>query len=101
MWETGSSWLVVGEVIEFYIMNTPDSFRDKAIADFRIAAKKKYDIGQAEHGGFLPDRANLDEIEEEVIDLWFYLRALRHKINRMSSSETLVGAIKQTEADNE
>ena len=56
--------------------------RDKAIAHFRKAAFAKYNRGQKEHGGFLPDRLHdFTSLEEEVIDLWFYIQALKHKLD--------------------
>lgn len=78
-------------------MNTPETFRDKAIADFSVMAKTKYDKGQVEHGGFLVDRADFDDIEEEIVDLWFYVRAMRQRLERLQSSQVTVGSIQQSQ----
>ena len=51
-----------------------------AINDFRIKAEKKYVSGQNEHGGNLWEKPGLLEMmEEEVIDQWFYLQALKQQ----------------------
>lgn len=78
-------------------MNTPETFRDKAIADFNVMAKAKYDKGQVEHGGFLVDRAGFDDMEEEIVDLWFYVRAMRQRLERLQSSQVTVGSIQQSQ----
>ena len=57
--------------------------RDEALEAFAVKAKEKYDKGQEEHGGLLTDRACMDDLEDEVIDLWFYIQALRTKISRL------------------
>ena len=59
---------------------TPEGFRDGAIEDFVTLAFNKYNKGQEEHGGYLPDRASFQDLEEEIIDLWFYVRAMRHRV---------------------
>ena len=77
-------------------MNTPESFRDQALADFQKKAFEKYNKGQIEHGGFLPDRADFDDIEEEIIDCWFYIRGMRQRLERLKSSQVTTGAILQS-----
>lgn len=61
---------------------TPDEVRDHAIARFKAKAAEKYDKGQAEHGGLIVDRDLLNEIEDEAIDLVFYIFALRLNLQR-------------------
>ena len=78
-------------------MNTPETFRDKAIADFNVMAKAKYDKGQVEHGGFLVARADFDDMEEEIVDLWVYVRAMRQRLERLQSSQVTVGSIQQSQ----
>ncbi len=60
---------------------TPDEIRDKAVARFNEFAPVKYDIGQAEHGGLLHETVTIQHLEEEVVDLWFYVQALKIKLN--------------------
>ena len=61
-------------------MQKQEDFRDDSLRRFLDAAKEKYDKGQEEHGGFIVDRVDFKDLEEEIIDLWFYIQALRHKI---------------------
>lgn len=55
-------------------------FRDECVNEFLSRAKAKYDKGQEEHGGFLPTDVSLVDAEDEIIDLWFYIQALKAKI---------------------
>ena len=57
--------------------------RDDALDAFAVKAREKYDKGQKEHGGLLNERVCLDDLEDEIIDLWFYTRALREKISKL------------------
>ena len=59
---------------------TPNSFRDWSLSRFHTCAKEKYDKGQEEHGGKVFERVSIDEIEDEVIDMWHFLQALRVKL---------------------
>jgi len=59
--------------------DTPESIRDFALERFARLGKKKYDVGQTEHGGLITDRKLFDELEEEIIDMYFYLTAIRIK----------------------
>jgi hypothetical protein len=61
---------------------TPDQIRDDAIAHFIERAVPKFNKGQAEHGGSCDERANFEELENEIIDLWFYLMSLKYKLER-------------------
>ena len=54
-------------------------FRDASIQIFINRAQQKYDQGQKEHGGFLPTDVSFNDLEEEIIDLWFYLQAMKSK----------------------
>ena len=81
-------------------MFNPETFRDYALARFQESARRKYDKGQKEHGDYIVDRVELRDLEEEIMDLWFYVQALRIKLGR-SSSETTMGAIMQTNAHND
>ena len=64
---------------------TPDQIRDAAIAHFIERAVPKFNKGQAEHGGSCDQRANFEELENEIIDLWFYMMSLKHKIERQKN----------------
>jgi len=44
---------------------------------FKELARDKYDKGQEEHGGLLDETVTPEKIEEECIDLWFYIESLR------------------------
>jgi hypothetical protein len=60
---------------------TATSFRDWSLCRFQRLAKEKYNKGQDEHGGRVFERVSIDEIEEEVIDMWHFLQALRVKLD--------------------
>lgn len=49
---------------------TPEQF-----ANLITAARAKYDAGQTAHGGILTHRDCLAELEQELIDAWFYYQA--------------------------
>jgi hypothetical protein len=49
---------------------------------FNELAPAKYDQGQAEHGGILIERDLVSDMEREVIDFWFYLQALRQRMEQ-------------------
>jgi hypothetical protein len=55
-------------------------FRDACIKNFIGKASAKYDKGQLEHGGYLPSDVSFVDIEDEVIDIWFYVQAMKVKI---------------------
>lgn len=61
---------------------TSAQIRDQALERFNKLARKKYDAGQKEHGGLLTDRFLVDELEKEIIDAWFYVQAMRLKIEK-------------------
>ena len=54
--------------------------RSDAMDRFSSRVFHKYNKGQEEHGGLLTDRVCLDDLEDEIIDLWFYLQALKIKL---------------------
>tara|TARA_R110002167_G_scaffold116193_3_gene291077 strand:- start:4737 stop:4997 length:261 start_codon:yes stop_codon:yes gene_type:complete len=62
------------------IQHKSDNFRDMALAVFQKKAHNKYNKGQQEHKDFLPDRELgilLDMLEEEIVDMVFYMSAIR------------------------
>jgi hypothetical protein len=61
---------------------TPETIRDRAMQRFNELAPAKYDQGQAEHGGILIERDLVSDMEREVIDFWFYLQALRQRMEQ-------------------
>lgn len=63
-------------------------FRDASIKKFIVKAGEKYDKGQKEHGGYLPIEVSLTDIEDEVIDLWFYVQALGVKLKSITPENT-------------
>ena len=55
-----------------------------AISLFMKKAESKYRQGQAEHEGNLWEKSKLiEEMENEVIDQWFYVQALKQKLNSL------------------
>jgi len=50
------------------------------LAAFSKRAEEKYRAGAAEHGGNVWDNVTLDELEDELIDAYIYLRAWRKKL---------------------
>lgn len=57
-----------------------------AVASDRI--KTKYEEGNAQHGGFLPDKPNLiDEAIDEAIDMVVYLITLKDQIEELENSK--------------
>jgi hypothetical protein len=69
---------------------TPNSFRDWSLCRFQEKAKEKYDKGQDEHGGKVFDRVTIEEIEEECIDMWHFIQALRVKLNILGDGEAFI-----------
>lgn len=67
------------EYIELTKTRTPDKIRDDAIEYFTREAAEKFDEGQEEHGGCLDERVCEVDIEDEIIDLWFYVQSLSEK----------------------
>lgn len=66
---------------------TPEAIRDYAVARFATLAPGKYDRGQEAHGGLLTERCLVDEIEQEALDLFIYVAALRLKIERLNNGK--------------
>ena len=58
---------------------TPDKTRDDALQYFMEVAGDKFDAGQKEHGGSLDERVSEVDIDDEIIDLWFYVQSLSEK----------------------
>ena len=77
------------------IQTKGELFRDMALAVFQEKARAKYDKGQAEHKDFLPGRSLgdlLDMMEEEVIDMVFYMASIRYHLKDVGLTD-----IKETE----
>ena len=60
-------------------MRTPDEIRNTAIKRFEDISETKFNRGQREHGGSLDENVTLEDIEDEIIDMWFYTQSLRMK----------------------
>ena len=52
----------------------------QSVERFRALASAKYMAGQEEHGGDLVQKVKLEHLEEEIIDLWHYVYALRLRL---------------------
>lgn len=61
------------------LLKKAKEFRDKCLEIFTRKASSKYNAGQKEHGGYLPMTGTLDDLEEEIIDAWFYLQAIKER----------------------
>lgn len=62
-------------------------FRNECIERFQHLAKVKFDNGQKEHGGYLPIDVSITDLEDEVIDQWFYLQAVKAKLHALCPKE--------------
>ena len=59
----------------------PEEIAKQSVDRFKALATAKYMAGQEEHGGCLVDKVRLAHLEEEIIDLWHYVYALRLRLN--------------------
>ena len=55
----------------------PEEIAKQSVDRFKALATAKYMAGQEEHGGCLVDKVKLAHLEEDIIDLWHYVYALR------------------------
>ena len=62
------------------LLEEANRIKKEALDKFTDKACRKYDNGQREHGGLITNRVTLEDLEDEIIDLWFYLQALRVKL---------------------
>lgn len=62
------------------LLTKANQFRDGAMQIFLNKAKAKYDAGQKEHGGFIVADVSMHDIEDEIIDMWFYVQAMKSKL---------------------
>tara|TARA_Y100001963_G_scaffold683_1_gene1018 strand:- start:847 stop:1071 length:225 start_codon:yes stop_codon:yes gene_type:complete len=58
----------------------PEIIAKQSVDRFNALATAKYMAGQVEHGGCLVDKVKLGQLEEEIIDLWHYVFALRLRL---------------------
>ena len=58
----------------------PEEIAKQSVDRFKALATTKYMAGQEEHGGCLVDKVKLAHLEEEIIDLWHYVYALRLRL---------------------
>ena len=58
----------------------PEEIARQSVERFRALASAKYMAGQEEHGGDLVQKVKLEHLEEEIIDLWHYVYALRLRL---------------------
>ncbi len=59
---------------------TPEEIAKRSVDRFNELATAKYMAGQNEHGGCLVDKVCLAHMEEEVLDIWHYLQALKIRL---------------------
>ena len=59
---------------------TPEEIAKKSVDRFNELATAKYLAGQEEHGGCRVDKVCLDHMEEELVDCWHYLQALKIRL---------------------
>ena len=60
----------------------PEEIAKRSVDRFNDLATAKYMAGQEEHGGCLVDKVCLAHMEEEIIDLWHYVQALRLRLGQ-------------------
>ena len=60
----------------------PEEIAKRSVDRFNDLATAKYMAGQAEHGGNLVNKVRLENSEEEIIDLWHYIQALRLRLGK-------------------
>ena len=65
------------------ILEEAQQIKIRALDKFSSKAFHKYDKGQKEHGGLITERVSIKDLEDEIIDLWFYLSALDEKLNHL------------------
>ena len=58
----------------------PEEIAKQSVDRFKALATAKYMAGQEEQGGCLVDKVRLAHLEEEIIDLWHYVYALRLRL---------------------
>ena len=58
----------------------PEEIAKQSVDRFKALATTKYMAGQVEHGGCLVDKVKLAHLEEEIIDLWHYVYAMRLRL---------------------
>ena len=63
---------------------TPDDIRDSAISRFNSIAPPKFDLGQKEHGGDLDVSVQWEDLEYEVMDLWFYIQSMKRRCSLLA-----------------
>jgi hypothetical protein len=67
-------------------LNPDEQLRDNALERFQKKAYEKFNYGMAEHNPFndrpLTDRASFIDLEDEIIDLWMYVQAMKEKLNQ-------------------
>ena len=59
---------------------TPEEIAKRSVDRFNELATAKYMAGQDEHGGCLVDKVCIAHMEEEVLDIWHYLQALKIRL---------------------
>ena len=59
---------------------TPEEIARQSVERFRALASAKYMAGQEEHGGDLVQKVKLEHLEEEIIDLWYYVYAFTFRL---------------------
>jgi hypothetical protein len=65
------------------VLAEAQNIKQRALDRFFSKASYKYDKGQAEHGGLITKRVTTGDLEDEIIDLWFYLSALGEKLDHL------------------
>ncbi len=58
----------------------PEEIARQSVERFRALGVRKYLAGQKEHGGDLVQKVRLEHLEEEIIDLWHYVYALKLRL---------------------
>ena len=73
---------------------TSETIRDDAVRRFMQLAPVKYDMGQEEHGGLLDETVKWKSVEDEIIDLWFYIQSMKRRAFFLADEDTTARAEK-------
>ena len=61
---------------------TPEEIAKRSVDRFNELATAKFMAGQDEHGDCLGDKVRLEDAEQEILDLWHYIQALRLRLGK-------------------
>lgn len=69
--------MIVTVDVDNVISHDDRALMTRDLSEFVVESIQKYEKGQKQHGGRLRDRALLNDMKEELHDLFHYLRTLK------------------------